>query len=203
MMSRLRRPLRYWQIFFLILITRPRRILEIGIWTGDRALTMLRVAKWRSSATDIHYYGCDLFEQMTSAKFSDEKSKWPLPQDEVMARLKPTQAHIHILAGDTMNTLPKLVREEAPMDFIFIDGGHSLETIASDWLWVSRLMHKGTVVVFDDYWIGRTDAGCKVTVDNIDRTKYHVSLLPIVDSFSATAFGPLRIKLAKVTRASS
>lgn len=200
MTSRLRRPWRYWQMFWLITRIKPRRLMEIGTWTGDRARTMIRLAKWYRKADEIDYYGFDLFGQMTTERFAEEKSKWPPTQQEADAKLRETGAQIHLFQGDTMQVLPGLVGKLPRMDFIFIDGGHSLETIANDWEYARRLMHDKTVVVFDDYWLGRTDAGCKVTVDGIDRNEYAVSLWPLTDTFQKTTFGSLRIKLARVSK---
>ena len=53
-------------------------------------------------------------------------------------------------------------------DFVFIDGGHSVETITSDWLWVSRIINPGAVVVFDDYYKPEREGfGCNRIVENI------------------------------------
>lgn len=174
--------------------------MEIGTWTGDRALTMIKLAQRYHGAKDIDYYGFDLFGQMTTEIFQEEKSKWPPTQQEAHEKLSVTGANIHLFQGDTMKVLPEMVKKLPKMDLIFIDGGHSLETIASDWYWASQLMHDKTVVIFDDYWPDRIDAGCKVTVDGIDRRKYRVNPLPIVDKFKKTDFGFLKIKLAKVQR---
>jgi len=174
--------------------------MEIGTWTGDRALTMIKLAKRYHSAGEIDYYGFDLFGQMTTEKFTEEKSKWPPTQREAEEKLRTTGAGIHLFQGDTMQVLPDLAGKLPKMDFIFIDGGHSLETVANDWYWASQLMHDKTVVVFDDYWASRTDAGCKMTVDGIDRRAYRVTIWPWVDSFKKIAFGPLKIKLAKVQK---
>lgn len=198
--SRWRRPWRYGQIFWLVIRMKPRKIMEIGTWTGDRALTMIKLAKGYHRPEEIDYYGFDLFESMTAKKFSEEVSKWPPAQVEAQAKLSATGINIHLFQGDTMKTLPAQASNLPPMDLIFIDGGHSLETIANDWHWASQLMHEKTAVIFDDYWSDRTDAGCKVMVDSLDRTKYRVTLWPVVDKFQKTAFGPLKIKLAKVTR---
>lgn len=198
--SKLRRPWRYWQMFWLITRMKPRKIMEIGTWTGDRALTMIRLVKRYYRASEIGYYGFDLFGQMTTERFAEEKSKWPPTQQEADRKLRETGADIHLYQGDTTEILPNVVGDLPQMDFIFIDGGHSLETIANDWHWASRLMHDKTVVVFDDYWIGRTDAGCKVTIDGIDREKYRVALWPLTDMFRETAFGPLKIRLASVRK---
>ncbi len=198
--SWLRRPKRYWQMFWLITRLKPARIMEVGTWTGDRALTMIKLAKRYHGTKDISYYGFDLFGQMTTEIFTGEKSKWPPTQKEAYDKLSATGASIHLFQGDTIKVLPEVVSKLPKMDFIFIDGGHSLETIANDWYWSSQLMDNKTVVVFDDYWLDRTDAGCKVTIDSIDRSKYHVVLWPIVDKFKKTNFGPRGIKLACVKR---
>jgi len=174
--------------------------MEIGTWTGDRALTMIKLAKRFHNVNEIEYYGFDLFGQMTTERFAEEKSKWPPTQKEADEKLRTTGADIHLYQGDTMVVLPELAGKLPLMDFIFIDGGHSLETIANDWHWASLLIHNKTVVVFDDYWLGRTDAGCKTTIDNIDRAEYRVALLPITDSFVKTKFGPLNIKLVSIKK---
>lgn len=161
---------------------------------------MIKLAKRYHGAKQVDYYGFDLFGQMTAEIFKDEKSKWPPTQQEAFNKLSATGANIHLFQGDTMKVLPEMTPKLPKMDFIFIDGGHSLETIANDWHWASQLMDNKTAAVFDDYWPGRTDAGCKVTVDNIDRNKYSVTIWPITDKFSKTKFGPLSIKLARVQR---
>lgn len=197
--SRLRRPKRYWQIFWLISRIKPHRIMEIGTWTGDRALTMIKLSKRYYSAKEIEYYGFDLFGQMTMERFTEEKSKWPPTQQEVHEKLSASGANIHLFQGNTIEVLPDLIVKLPKMDLLFIDGGHSLETIASDWNLSKNLMHSKSVLIFDDYWPGRTDAGCKLTVDGIDRYEYDVKLLPITDRFDNTDFGRLVIKLVKVT----
>jgi predicted O-methyltransferase YrrM len=74
------------------------------------------------------------------------------------------------------------------MDFIFIDGGHSFETIQSDWDNVKHRMHDETVVVFDDYWTGPaltdpvySQGGCQRLIDSL--TGYQVEILEPTDKF--------------------
>ena len=45
----------------------------------------------------------------------------------------------------------------------------------------------------------RSDAGAKLIVDSIDRNKYHIDILPKIDSFDNADFGRLDISFAKVT----
>lgn len=174
--------------------------MEIGTWTGDRALTIIKLAKRYHPAKEVEYYGFDLFGQMSTEIFAEEKSKWPPTQIEVYDKLSATGANIHLFQGDTMKVLPEVISKLPNMDFIFIDGGHSLETIASDWYWASQLMNSKTAVVFDDYWLGRTDAGSKVMVDSINRSKYSVAIWPLVDRFSKINSSTLNIKLACVRK---
>ena len=198
--SWIRRPRRYWQLFWRIIRIQPRKIMEIGTWTGDRARTMITLAQRYHGKEEIDYYGFDLFGHMTTEQFAQEKSKWPPTQQEAYTKLIATGAHIHLFQGDTMNTLPEAIKQLPKMDFIFIDGGHSLETIANDWHWTSQLMDEKTEVILDDYWLDRTDAGCKVTVDGINQDIYAVTLWPLTDTFRKTNFGPLKIKLAHVRK---
>jgi hypothetical protein len=50
-------------------------------------------------------------------------------------------------------------------DFLFIDGGHSLATVSADWANVQPLLHRKSVVYFDDY----PNWGIGPLVDAIDR----------------------------------
>jgi len=191
---------RYDQIFEEVKRVQPKNIMEIGVWTGERARKMIGISSRFHKSNEVHYHGFDLFETMDSEKFNKEISKQPPSLTEVQSKLEKTGADIHLHKGDTTSTLRELEGKLPKMDFIFIDGGHSLETIANDWQYASMLMDKGSVAIFDDYWTNRTDGGSKVTVDLIDRSKFLVEILPVVDRFEKTQFGPLSIQLAKVVR---
>lgn len=191
---------RYDQLFDEAKKKRPKYIMEIGVWKGERAKKMIELAKRYNTADSIHYYGFDLFETMDEEKYNKEVSKQPPSMDTIEEKLKVTGAHIHLFKGDTTKTLPDAASNLPEMDLVFIDGGHSLETIANDWQYVSTMLGSGSTVIFDDYWSNRTDAGSKVTVDSINKDEYSVTILPIVDRFDTTPFGPLQIQFAKVIK---
>lgn len=192
-------PCRYHQILENIDHLKPATIMEIGVLSGDRADEMIRAAAKHRNISDISYYGFDLFEKMDDYKFRKEVSKQPLTIDDIRVKLQRTGADITLYKGDTTQVLPQVWEQLPKMDFIFIDGGHSIETIENDWLYSSKLVGPNSIVIFDDYWQNRADAGAKVTVDSINRNIYNVELLPIVDRFVNREFGPLVIQLAKVT----
>lgn len=194
-----RKPRRYRYLFDTIRATKAIRIAEIGTWTGGRAGKMIAVARATSPDKQIEYYGFDLFEEMTDELFETEVSKRPPTELDVEQRLKMTGAEIHLYKGDTKATLPRVIASLPRMDFVYIDGGHALDTIQNDWNAVSHLMHSGTVVLFDDYWHNRVDAGCKPLIDSLDRSTFEVEVLPIVDAFHSDQFGALEISFARVT----
>jgi predicted O-methyltransferase YrrM len=190
-------PRRYRHLVETIERHRCRRILEIGTWNGEHALAMIRAAARHHPPAEVEYYGFDLFEQIDDEKIVQEISKRPPPMEEVSGRLRATGAQVHLVQGDTRETLPAAVPRLPPMDFVFIDGGHSYETVASDWAAVERLVHPGSVVIFDDYW-GRSDAGTDRVVAEIDRARYDVQVLDPEDQF-VKEWGLLRVRFVRVT----
>lgn len=191
---------RYRYLFQEIRHVQATRIMEIGTWNGNRAVQMITTAQAQAKPDDdIEYYGFDLFEALDENRFESEISKWPPNMTEVKSKLQQTNAQIHLYKGNTRESLPANYSLLPEMDFIFIDGGHSYETILNDWTYVSKLMHEKTTVIFDDYWRNRNDAGAKPVVDAIDRNKYTVVVLPRIDSFKNKDFGELQISFARVT----
>lgn len=176
-------PKRYRNIYRAIKAIKPKQIMEIGVWTGERSIRMLEVAKRYYPADQISYYGFDLFEDLSDEQLASEVSKKPPTKAHIQEKLEKTGANIHLYKGNTLETLPQEISRLPKMDFIFIDGGHSLETIQNDWDYARKLMHEKTVVIFDDYW-NRTDAGCKPLIDTLYREgKYLVKVLEPQDTF--------------------
>lgn len=191
-------PKRYSQIFKVMDDIKPQNIMEIGTWNGKRAYQMIKYAKKYYPVNKITYYGFDIFENMTKDMHEKEISKIPPNLKDVELFLQKTKVSIKLFKGNTIEILPKAANHLPKMDFIFIDGGHSIKTIINDWNYAKELMHVKTVVIFDDYW-NRNDAGAKSIVDKIDRKKYEVEIIPIQDEFKKK-WGILKINLVKVKK---
>jgi hypothetical protein len=189
---------RYDRLFEIIDRYKCHRIMEIGTYDGEHAKQMIETAKKHFPANEVEYYGFDLFELLDEHKLKEELSKKPPPYHIVKRKLEETGAKIFLFKGDTREVLPRVVNTLPTMDFIFIDGGHSLKTIESDWRYAQAVMGPNTIVVFDDYW-NRFDAGCKALIDALDRANFDVEILPPKDRFLKED-GFLEINLAKVTR---
>ena len=142
---------RYKYLFKLILNQKPKTILEIGVYKGKRSIEMMDLAQCFNK--QITFYGFDLFEKITKRKIKDELSKNPLSKDQILKQLKYLfpKAKINLIKGNTIKTL-KNFNIKKKIDFIFIDGGHSINTIKKDWQNVKKLIHKNSLVVFDDYY---------------------------------------------------
>ena len=119
---------RYKYLFKLILNQKPKTILEIGVYKGKRSIEMVDLAQCLNK--QIIFYGFDMFEEITKRKIKDELSKNPLSKDQILNKLKYLfpKAKINLIKGNTIKTL-KNFNIKKKIDFIFIDGGHSINTI--------------------------------------------------------------------------
>jgi len=160
---------RYEELLHMVAKEQPERILEIGTWNGNRAIELCQFG--------AGYTGFDLFGDASDETDSEEMNvKAHHSIDEVEAKLEAAEVDAILIAGNTRTTLPlwaECYEESYPeglYDLAFIDGGHSVETIQSDWDNVKRLMKPGGLVVFDDYYEGPIDTekfGANKVVDSI------------------------------------
>jgi hypothetical protein len=195
-------PRRYVNLFRSIYQRRCRSLVEIGTWNGMHAEQMIRVAAARWGVGAVRYTGFDLFEDLTEEQFRQEYSKRPPSYQEVLARLEKTGARITLHRGNTRQTLPRASEALRRADLVFIDGGHSIETITADWDAVQRAMSPGTTVLFDDYYPDPSPEldglGCQTIVDSLDQARYSVEVLQPTDEFPQP-WGTLRVQIARVT----
>ena len=185
----LKGPRRYLNLFFFIILKKPKTILEIGVYRGDRSIEMIKVSKIFSE--NINYYGFDLFEDFYEEKNILEKELSKVPDNyEKIKKKIDLVADNKLFKGYTHNTLPKFVEnyDNSKIDFIFIDGGHSIETIKNDWINIEKIIHKDSIVIFDDYYLENSDLvqkfGCNFIYNKYKSSEdYNVKLLSFSDSF--------------------
>jgi hypothetical protein len=156
---------RYAYLPRIIDAVRPRTIVEVGTWSGHRALQMVRTALKHSAS--VQYHGFDLFEAARIVDDEREKNVKPhFALEDVRALLDRFALdnpgfEFSLVQGDTRHSLPEIAA-----DFVFIDGGHSVETIRSDF---ARL-RASAVVLLDDYYEGPIDTerfGCNMVVRDL------------------------------------
>ncbi|MDH5447702.1 MAG: class I SAM-dependent methyltransferase [Candidatus Bathyarchaeota archaeon] len=136
-----------------------KKIMEIGVADGENAMTMVKVATRNCSPEEVEYYGFDLYESNR--------------MEQVRQKLKETRCKFKLFKGDSVETLTRVLKTLPKMDLIFIDGGHSYETVKSDWENSRSLIHDETAVFFHNYDF----SGVKKIVDNISREEYQVKTI--------------------------
>lgn len=176
---------RYLNLLVLILIYRPKKILEIGVYNGRRSLQMIEAAKIFSK--DVHYYGFDLFEGSNKSIIKRERSKTASRINDIL-KLLSKHAKVFLFKGFTKQTLKRFAKKnKARVDFAFIDGGHKVETIASDYYYCKRICKKKSIIVFDDFYSLNQPNTKKFGSNKIffklkDRQK--IKLLPLEDKYT-------------------
>jgi methyltransferase family protein len=143
--------MRYNQLLPLIDEAKPQTIVEIGTHLGIRAVQMCLQALHHHER--VHYIGYDLFEDATDENHRIEMNgkgraymEAPIARLEAIAGNLP-QFSYTLIKGNTRETLHG---DTVKADFVFIDGGHSVETIRGDY----EAVKGSKVVVFDDYYTG-------------------------------------------------
>lgn len=163
---------------------KPKTIVEVGTWNGDHALIMAAAALRHGD--HVHYWGFDLFEdadqQSDSREFNVRSHHSVHSVTDKLARFQANNPgfSFDLIRGNSMQTLAAKLEaawtdpdsgrtyQLKDADFAYIDGGHSVATVASDY----GHLQNCPAVVFDDYYepdmAGRcpdTDAiGCNRTV---------------------------------------
>ncbi len=174
-------------------------LVEVGVYAGDRAEAMIRQVQ--AAGKEARYFGYDLFEGLTPEKNTQEKGKAKLPPSRAAVLQRLTKAYTGkglkptLVAGDSKDTLPGIQGHVIFADFIFIDGGHSLDTIESDWHSVEPVVGPDTIVLFDDCYPGDDTVGCFELMCRLGR-EFLVEPLEPVDDCNG-----LKIQMVKVTRA--
>ena len=140
---------------------RCKRIMEIGVADGENARKMVTIASEIFPKGEVEYFGFDTFGWKDDSKMK-----------QVRKKLESIGCQIKLFKGDSVKTLPEVLKHLPMMDLIFIDGGHSYTTVKSDWNNSKSLMHHETAVFFHNCDL----SGPKRVVDNISREEYHVEI---------------------------
>lgn len=159
---------------------KPKTILEVGTYRGDRGRTLVEEARKYNS--NIHYYGFDLWSELTpELRITEFMGKKKESSREVAeANLKASGGTYTFIQGNTRETL-KTFKPDRPLDFIFIDGGHSLETIESDWKNLEPHFHAETHIYLDDFYDRDLTKGCFRLYNKVKENYKICELLPTED----------------------
>ena len=175
-----------WGDVFLSIVKqhRPNTFLEVGVFCGVTARNVCELLETLHK-DNFKYIGIDLFggnipdkenipsyvkEQKFSNPFKSLYYNFILKenlnsQQSVSNFLKKFSKKIKLIQGNSNSVLKNLNIEK--VDFVFLDGGHSFETVFEDLNLIYKKIsdNKGAIILCDDYEDSSYITGVKKAVD--------------------------------------
>jgi predicted O-methyltransferase YrrM len=161
-------------------------VLEIGVDEGENAVRLISELSKKVSISKIRYVGIDLFNLMNPGIAKNEASQIPKSKQDIEFLLNSSFPNLsfELLEGNS-NEILSTINEN--FQFIFIDGGHSYQTVKRDLELSEAILSEGGVIVLDDYTNRRAEAkagyGIARLVDELDVNKWNVKISKLADFF--------------------
>ena len=148
----------------------PKGVLEIGVFCGVTARNICELLN-KNHKGFFSYIGVDLFGNDKSSSddeieplfLKNQKFSNPLKTlfynyikkenlnsiVSVQKLLKKFNDNVRLIQGDTRKVLKNLSLDE--VEFVFLDGGHSYETVISDLNILYKKLKTNSIIICDDY----------------------------------------------------
>lgn len=170
----------------------PKVFLEVGVFQGVTSRNVCELLN-KIHQKKFKYIGIDLFipsnENEVNSDFTPIHKRISNPfknfyfnyilkidltsYEGVSKFLNKFKNNIELLKGSSNSALKKINLKE--VDFVFLDGGHSYETVKNDLNILLNSLNKSKIIICDDY--DQKFYGVKKAVDEIDKNKFKVSKL--------------------------
>ena len=176
-----------------------RNFLEIGVFCGVTARNVCELLN-QSTSGHFKYYGIDLFgsekkgdqDEIEPSFLQHQTFSNPLKNiyynilkrenlnslTSVANFLKKFKQQVTLFEGDSKNNLNKVPLQE--IDYVFLDGGHSYNTVISDLTILLQGLKKNSIILCDDYADHFSIPEVKSAID--DFTKQHSLPVTILTS---------------------
>ena len=185
----------------------PKNVLEIGVFCGVTARNTCDLLE-KINGKDFSYIGVDLFgsdqseikDEIEPTFLKDQKFSNPLKNiyynyilrenlnsiESVSKLLKRYSSNIKLIAGDTNKVLKEINLQN--IDFVFLDGGHSYQTVTSDLSVLYESMRgKNKVILCDDYGEASFIQEVKKAIDDFSN-KNNIKINTIENRFAELIF---------------
>ena len=149
----------------------PKNVLEIGVFCGVTARNTCDFLH-KTNGNNFNYIGIDLFginqsnnkDEIEPTFLKDQKFSNPLKNiyynyilkenlnsiESVQKLLQEYSKNIKLIAGDTNKVLKEIDLQK--IDFVFLDGGHSYETVTNDLsILYESMKDQKKIILCDDY----------------------------------------------------
>ena len=188
-----------WGNLFLQIVNehKPKVFLEIGVFCGVTARNVCKLLR-EVHSEDFKYVGIDLFGQRASKsekvpnylkeqKFSNSLKNFFYnfvlrenlnSYESVLRFLRGFSKNVTLIKGNSNVILKNLDIKD--IDFVFLDGGHSFETVFNDLnlIYKKIFSNKGAVILCDDYEDATYITGVKKAVDKfVEENKLKLEII--------------------------
>ena len=148
----------------------PKNVLEVGVFCGVTARNICELLN-KNHKDSFSYIGVDLFgnnkassdDEIEPLFLKNQKFSNPFKTlfynyikkenlnsiESVHKLLKKFGDKIKLIQGDTREILENLSLES--IEFVFLDGGHSYETVMNDLNILEKKLRKNAIILCDDY----------------------------------------------------
>jgi len=178
-------------------------ILEVGTHKGHTGAELIR----HSKNTNVNYYGVDVFlSGWSDIVEREEQSIKPDDIDTVRNFLSAYSINVYLYEGRSNDVLPVLKEKNLNFDLIWIDGGHSYETVKNDFVHSIDMLSDDGVIFFDDYTEEKSyppnnpiPLGVKPFIDElISKNEYEITILnDYVDEYRGNLYRIVSLKRKK------
>jgi hypothetical protein len=126
---------------------RARKIVELGVGDGYRAMRMIEVA-WRTSPTpDVHYVGMDPFEGRTESSAPGLSLK--AAHQLLRGSDNSTGVRVQLVPGSPSDGLVRMANALGKVDLLIVPAELDSPTHARLWYFVPRMLHERSLVFVD------------------------------------------------------
>ena len=128
-------------LYRLVRRIKPRKIVEIGIGSGLRAVRMIQLARGLRPGEQISYAGIDLFETRTGGGGLSIKQAYRL--------LKPTKARVQLVPGDPYIALTRAANALRHTDLVIVSADQDKQALAQAWFYFPRMLQRTSQVLIE------------------------------------------------------
>ena len=164
-------------------IYKPKNFLEVGVFQGVTSRNVCEKLNVINKG-EFSFYGIDIFEETNNVIDNKEMTvkhnrisnpfkhllfnvilkKDLFSIDSIYKFLKKFKSNVYLYKGFSDTALLQI--DLSKIDMIFLDGGHSYETVSSDLSIILKSISKGKIIICDDY--NQVSYGVKKAVDELN-----------------------------------
>ena len=171
---------------------KPKNFLEVGVFQGVTSRNICEKLN-KIHQNQFKYYGIDIFEHaddlLDNKEMTTKHNKISNPIKHLLYNiifkenlnsiksvkklLEKFKDNITLYIGLSEEILPKIDISE--IDFVFLDGGHSYETVKNDLFLILKGIKKNKIIICDDY--DQKSYGVKKAVDELINDVTEIKIL--------------------------